>query len=82
MKKYRVKLFQNRGAQTVRLPKNCKFKTSEVLVYRQGKTVVIEPLTEPLDEWSEDFIKCLGSVKSKIPRLKQHPVTESRNPFE
>ena len=78
MKKQRVKLFQNRGAQAVQLPKDCQLNSNEVLIYRKGCKVIIEPL----DEWPEEFLKCLGSLKRNIPRPKQRLITDYKYPSE
>lgn len=75
----RAKLFQNGGSQAVRLPRACRFVAQrEVLVRREGRTVILEPL----DEWSPAFRACLGSVAESIPRLRQQRLGRLRNPFE
>jgi antitoxin VapB len=64
----RAKLFRNGGSQAVRLPKECRFAgEDEVVVRREGRRVILEPV----DEWSEEFLSCLGSVEGEIPRPKQ-----------
>ena len=79
MKASRAKLFQNGGSQAVRLPKACRFVAQrEVLVRREGRRVILEPV----DEWSAEFRACLGSVSSGIPRPKQVKITYLENPFE
>lgn len=79
MKATRAKVFQNGGSQAVRLPKECRFVAQrEVLVRREGRRVIIEPV----DEWSEEFRACLGSWSGDIPRLKQRKISALRNPFD
>ena len=41
-----AKLFKHGGSQAVRLPKNCRFKGSEVLIEKQGDAVVLRPKPE------------------------------------
>ncbi len=78
MKGIRAKLFPNGGSQAVRLPKAYRFASQrEVLVWREGRRVVLEPA----DEWSDEFRKCLGSVAEGMPRLKQGKLARVRNPF-
>jgi antitoxin VapB len=77
MEKHRAKVFQNGGSQAVRLPKDCRFDQSEVLVHRKGNVVILEPC----DEWSEEFRNCLGAWTDDIPRPKQRPISDSPNPF-
>jgi antitoxin VapB len=79
MKRKRAKLFQNCGSQAVRLPKECRFVAQEeVLVYREGRRVILEPA----DEWSDEFLASLGSWQEDIPRLKQEQTSDMKNPFD
>jgi antitoxin VapB len=79
MKAIRAKLFQNGGSQAVRLPKAHRFAAQrEVLVRREGRRVILEPV----DEWSPEFRRCLGSVAEDIPRPKQGKLSKVRNPFD
>jgi antitoxin VapB len=78
----KAKLFRNGGSQAVRLPKGCRFPENqrEVLVRREGRRVILEPV----DTWSDEFLTCLGALArdEEIPRLKQIPITKLRNPLE
>jgi antitoxin VapB len=73
----RAKLFRNGGSQAVRLPKECRFKESEVLVRREGRKVILEPV----DEWPASFLASLGAWKGDLPRPRQRLITETRDPF-
>ena len=75
----KAKLFRNGGSQAVRLPKNCRFPDNqrEVLVHREGNKVILEPA----DEWSPEFLSCLGALDEDLERPKQPRVTTLRNPF-
>jgi len=48
----RAKLFWTGRSQAVRLPKECRFDTDEVLVRREGRRVILEPP----DEWPTDWV--------------------------
>jgi antitoxin VapB len=76
----RAKIFQNGGSQAVRLPKSCRFEEGqdEVLVRRVGKQVILEPA----DEWSADFLACLGAWKDDIPRPPAKAIGSKRGPFD
>jgi antitoxin VapB len=76
----RAKIFQNGGSQAVRLPKSCRFEDDqqEVIVRRVGRQVILEPA----DEWSEEFLDCLGAWREEIPRPASQPVGNRRNPFD
>jgi antitoxin VapB len=75
----RAKLFKNGGSQAVRLPKSCRFRDDqdEVLVRRVGRQVVLEPA----DEWSAEFLACLGAWKEEIDRPVSEPIGTRRDPF-
>lgn len=74
----RAKLFRNGGSQAVRLPKACSFpEKQEVLVRREGRLVILEPA----DEWPAEFRACLGAWADEIPRPRQRPIGDARNPL-
>ena len=58
-----AKLFKNGKSQAVRLPKQFKFKGSEVYIKRIGRNVMLIPKDDPweslissLDNFSDDFM--------------------------
>jgi antitoxin VapB len=79
MRTARAKLFQNGGSQAVRLPRECRFPEgeTEVLVRREGRRVILEPL----DEWPDDFLHCLGSLSERIERPVSPSISKLRDPF-
>lgn len=79
MKKTRAKLFQNGGSQAVRLPKECRFTDlqREVVVRREGRCVILEPV----DEWSDEFRACLGAWAHDIPCPRQRRLADVHDPF-
>lgn len=50
---YRAKLFKNGGSQALRLPKDCRFAGSEVLVRREGSRLIVQPLQR---RWTSEFL--------------------------
>jgi antitoxin VapB len=57
----RAKLFESDGSQAVRLPKEYRFQDSEeVLIHRQGRRVILEPLKR---SWSRGFLDLAGSAR-------------------
>ncbi len=76
----RAKLFRNGGSQAVRLPKNCRFPKGhkEVLVRRDGRRVILEPV----DSWPPEFVKCLGAWQEEIERPEQAALTGVRDRLE
>lgn len=75
----RAKLFHNGGSQAVRLPKECRFPEDqrEVVVRQEGRRVILEPA----EEWSEEFLACLGAWSGDIPRPPQNPAADLEDPF-
>ena len=75
----RAKIFRNGGSQAVRLPKSCRFDGQDELVVRKvGRKVILEPA----NDWSPEFLACLGSWKEEIPRPRGQPIGARKNPFE
>ena len=73
-----AKLFRNGGSQAVRLPRSCRFEgQSEVVVRREGRRVVLEPL----DEWPERFLNVLGSLAEDLERPPRRPLAKVRVPL-
>ena len=59
-----AKIFENGRSQAVRLPKECRFSTSEVEVNRIGEIVILVPKTDKwqsfiqaIDMFSDDFMQ-------------------------
>ena len=69
MRSVRAKVFRNGGSQAVRLPKDCRFPDDdgEVVVRREGRRVIIEPV----DEWPSSFVRVLGAWREEIERPAQ-----------
>lgn len=56
-----AKLFKSGGSQAVRLPRKYRFEDQdEVLVYREGQRVILEPRRK---QWSRQFLELAGSVE-------------------
>lgn len=77
--KTRARLFRNGGSQAVRLPRECRFADGdrEVIARREGRRVVLEPV----DEWSDAFLACLGAWTDDIPRPLQGRLSGLADPF-
>jgi antitoxin VapB len=48
-----AKLFQNGRSQAVRLPKEFRFKGTEVRIRKQGEKVILEPIKQT--KWPDGF---------------------------
>lgn len=74
-----AKLFKNGESQAVRLPKEFRFKGTEVLIQRVGDAVVLLPKAKSWDA-------LIGSFKKFSPDFmgerNQPVVADTREPFE
>ena len=59
-----AKIFENGRSQAVRLPKECRFNTDEVVVNKIGDIVMLMPKTnkwnsfmQAIDTFSEDYME-------------------------
>ena len=59
-----AKVFENGRSQAVRLPKECRFTSDEVMVNKIGEIVILMPKTskwdsfmKAIDMFSEDFME-------------------------
>lgn len=59
-----AKIFENERSHAVRLPKECRFNTDEIIVNKIGDVVMLMPKTnkwnsfmQAIDMFSEDFME-------------------------
>ncbi|MBX3166379.1 MAG: AbrB/MazE/SpoVT family DNA-binding domain-containing protein [Candidatus Eremiobacteraeota bacterium] len=62
--KWRARLFTNGKSQAVRLPKALRFQTDEVLMWREGDRIILEPA--PKDSWPEGYREELDELASLL----------------
>ena len=72
-----AKLFQNGRSQAVRLPREFRFPGDRVRVRRFGRGVLLEPLTEDVQEWFAEMDR-LGT-DSLICESRDQPVAPARD---
>jgi antitoxin VapB len=73
----RAKLFANGRSQAVRLPKEFRLPGTEVLIYREGDRVILEPLREVVRDakgWPVDLWKWLDQQHEPFPDPEPMPV--------
>ncbi len=71
-----AKLFKNGHSQAVRLPKEFRFDGDEVLIYREGSRVIIQPKQSDWDDFffsgnqaSSDFMKSRKDTRPQKRKL-------------
>jgi len=72
MKIQKAKVFWAGRSQAIRLPKEFRFETDIVLVYRQGRAVVLEPA----HEWPEGYVESFAGIPDDFTRPIQGKVEE------
>ncbi len=77
MEKHRAKVFWSGRSQAVRLPKAFRFTADEVLVRREGQSVILEPV----DTWPDGYVASFAGAPDDFERPPQGK-PESREPLE
>lgn len=73
-----AKIFVNGRSQAVRLPQEFRFSGTQVRVTRQGRGVLLEPLSPTVDDWFAE----LDRFKSeKFLADRRQPAAPVRNDF-
>jgi antitoxin VapB len=57
-----AKIFVNGRSQAVRLPQEFRFTGSQVRVTRQGRGVLLEPLSPTVDDWFAELDRFKGEA--------------------
>ncbi len=55
-----AKIFVNGRSQAVRLPQEFRFSGTQVRVTRQGRGVLLEPLSPTVDDWFAELDRFTG----------------------
>ncbi len=73
-----AKIFVNGRSQAVRLPQEFRFAGTQVRVSRQGRGVLLEPLSPTVDDWFAELDRLKGE-----PFLadRRQPPAPARNDF-
>ena len=72
----RAKIFWSGRSQAVRLPKDYRFKGSEVRIRRQGPAIILEPVTESwawLDTAIGTFDADAATAAAEQPNPQERP---------
>lgn len=72
-----AKVFQNGDSQAVRLPKEFRFKTKEVLIRKEGDNVILMPLHDVTDRFWNTLGKFSKDLKIKRNQPKKYQTRES-----
>ncbi len=67
-----AKLFWNGRSQAVRLPKEFRFEGDEVLVRREGETVVLEPVSNA--KWPDGYWARIDRLRAGLRFAEPEPL--------
>lgn len=73
----KAKLFWNGRSQAVRLPRECRFPGEEVIVHREGDTVILTPVHRR--EWPAGYFEGLGRVTEDFGLPEPLPPSDHRD---
>jgi len=73
-----AKIFVNGRSQAVRLPQEFRFSGTQVRVTRQGRGVLLEPLSPTVDDWFAELDRFKGE---KFLADRCQPAAPSRSDF-
>lgn len=65
-----AKLFKNGSSQAVRLPKEFRFEGDEVVIYREGNRVIMQPMH---NDWDAFFLQGKRASKDFLKTRKDAP---------
>lgn len=72
----RAKLFWSGRSQAVRLPKEFRFDGEAVMIHREGKAIVLQPL----DDWPEGYAESFAGVSDDFQRPAAGSTDEQEPP--
>lgn len=72
-----AKVFWSGRSQAVRLPKDLRFDADEVLIRREGRRVILEPI----DDWGEAFWSCFGALGEDFELPERDTLAERDDPL-
>jgi len=68
-----AKLFMHGGSQAVRLPKAFRFEGREVAIRREGRCVVLEPITPSFPSTAEEVDAMFARLDALGPSSLEYP---------
>jgi antitoxin VapB len=63
----RAKLFMHGGSQAVRLPKEFRFEGKEVVIRKQGDTVILQPVKRDMAAFWAEIDRLRGDAQLELP---------------
>ena len=78
-----ARVFMNGRSQAVRLPKEFRFDTDRVAIWREGRCVVLSPMFKDWDDYLENGTRFTDDFFEAMQELRDtHLPIEDREPFD
>ena len=78
-----ARVFMNGRSQAVRLPKEFRFDTDRVAIWREGRHVVLSPMFEDWDDYFRNSTPLSDDFEAATPEMRKGELPlEEREPFD
>jgi antitoxin VapB len=79
-----ARVFWSGRSQAIRLPKEFRVTEHDLLISRRGKTLVLQPRKEAVDEkgWPKSFWKLFGALPDDFDLGVRHQAPERKSPLD
>ena len=78
-----ARVFMNGRSQAVRLPKEFRFDTDRVAIWREGRCVVLSPMFKDWDDYFRNSTPLPDDFEAATPEMRKGELPlEEREPFD
>ena len=78
-----ARVFMNGRSQAVRLPKEFRFDTDRVAIWREGRCVVLSPMFKDWDDYFRNSTPLPDDFEAAMPEMRKGELPlEEREPFD
>ena len=78
-----ARVFMNGRSQAVRLPKEFRFDTDRVAIWRDGPNVVLSPMFEDWEDYFQNATRLPDDFEAATPEMRKGELAlEEREPFD
>ena len=78
-----ARVFMNGRSQAVRLPKEFRFDTDRVAIWREGRQVILSPMFKDWDDYFRNSTPLPDDFEAATPEMRKGELPlEEREPFD
>ena len=78
-----ARVFMNGRSQAVRLPKEFRFDTDRVAIWREGRQVILSPMFKDWDDYFRNSTPLSDDFEAATPEMRKGELPlEEREPFD